>query len=167
LWSSPFAVSQTYTACAKQYFLGSTHSLLSRTQTRLPSLITPKTGLTSRLRLVAGPLIPASRPLALTNCPPPKNHQTPNHQVKAREHVSSPGTKHHVKREQRLHLSFPYKAEPLPERRCTNSTANRPAAAACPPHKHRSPHTTTPTPTQTARCLALRALRSASIPMAP
>jgi hypothetical protein len=81
--------------------------------------------------------------------------------------VSSPGTKHHVKRELHLHLSFPYKTEPLPERRCTNSTANRPAAAASPLHKHRSPHSTTPTPTQTARCLALRALRSASIPMAP
>jgi hypothetical protein len=148
-----------------------THCLSSRTQTRLPSLITPKTGLTSRLSLVAGPLIPASRPLALVNQLPAgqrnTKHQTPNHQIKAREHVSSSTAKHHVKREQHLHLSFSYKADPLPERRCTNSTANRPAAAARPPHKHRSPHSTTPTPTQTARCLALRALRSASIPMAP
>lgn len=101
------------------------------------------------------------------HCPPAKKHQTPKHPIKAREHVNSSTTKHHVKRELHLHLSFPYKAEPLPERPTTNEPANRPAAAASPPHKHRSPHTTASTPSQTARCLALRALRSASIPMAP
>jgi len=93
--------------------------------------------------------------------------QNTQHQTKAREHVNSSATKHHVKCELHLPEALSYKAEPLPERRRTNSSANRPAAAARPPHKHRSPHSTAATPSQTARCLALRALRSASIPMAP
>ena len=40
------------------------------------------------------------------HCPPAKKHQTPNHPTKAREHVSSSTTKHHVKRELHLHRTF-------------------------------------------------------------
>lgn len=96
-----------------------------------------------------------------------KKHQTPKHQTRARGHASTQDTEHSVKCEKRLPVALLYKAEPLPESRFTNLPASHPTAAACPPHKHRSPHSTAATHIQTARCLALRALRSASIPMAP
>lgn len=69
------------------------------------------------------------------HCPPAKKHQTPRHPTKAREHVNSSTTKHHVKRELHLHRTFSYKAEPLPE----HPTALPPPRALHTNTAHRTP----------------------------
>jgi len=145
----------------------------SRSQARRPS-ITPKTGLTSRLSLARSPhpckstsRFHSRRKLPVPGRSAADKHQAPNTQAQDPKHVNR------ARRTRNNSSSVSSACLPPSHKKqghCLSAAApTRPTTALPPLALHtNTAHRKAPLPhTQTARCLALRALRSASIPMAP